>query len=110
MFASPDKVYSVSISWNFILLSVTYNFGLGNWAKIERNDGNTPESYGLLLYLLLKLLGMSACPAVFPFLGTLYVEGDFKMSVNCDSNENIREAIITITFPRKQPKNEVWYK
>ena len=39
MFASPDKVYSVSISWNFILLSVTYNFGLGKWAKIERNDG-----------------------------------------------------------------------
>ena len=32
------------------------------------------------------------------------------MSVNCDSNENIREAIITITIPRKQPKNEVWYK
>ena len=53
---------------------------------------------------------MSACPAVFPFLETLYVEGDFIMSVNCDSNENIREAIITITFPSKQPKNEVWYK
>ena len=27
---------------------------------------NTPESYGLLLYLLLKLSGMTACPTVFP--------------------------------------------
>ena len=39
MFSSSDEVYDVSISRNYILLSVTYNFGLGNSAKIERNDG-----------------------------------------------------------------------
>ena len=33
-------MHDVSISWNYILLSVNYNFGLGNWDKIERNDGN----------------------------------------------------------------------
>ena len=33
-----DVVYDVSISWNYILLSLTDNFGLGKWAKIERND------------------------------------------------------------------------
>ena len=38
MFSSSDEVHDVSISWNYILLSVTYNFGSGNWAKIERND------------------------------------------------------------------------
>ena len=34
-----DEVFDVSISWNYILLIVTGNFGLGEWAKIERNDG-----------------------------------------------------------------------
>ena len=38
IFSSSDKVRDVSISWNYILLSVTDNFGLGKWAKIERND------------------------------------------------------------------------
>ena len=38
MFSSSDEVYDVSISWNYMLLSVTYNFGLRKWAKIERND------------------------------------------------------------------------
>ena len=38
MFSSSDEAHDVSISWNYILLSVTYNFGLGKWAKIERND------------------------------------------------------------------------
>ena len=38
MFSSSDEVHDVSISWNYILLSVTYNFGPGEWAKIERND------------------------------------------------------------------------
>ena len=33
------SVYDVSISWNYILFSVTYNFGMGKWAKISRNDG-----------------------------------------------------------------------
>ena len=75
MFSSLDEVYDVSRSWNYILLSVTNDFGSGKWAKIERNDGkllwlkaspvdwriytweqwvsknNTPESYRLLLYL-----------------------------------------------------------
>ena len=37
--SSSEEVYDVSISWNYILLSVTDNFGLGRWAKIERNDG-----------------------------------------------------------------------
>ena len=32
-------VYDASISWNYILFSVTYNFGMGKWVKIERNDG-----------------------------------------------------------------------
>ena len=39
MFYYSDAVYGVSISWNYILLRVTNNFGLGKWAKIERNDG-----------------------------------------------------------------------
>ena len=39
MFFSSDEVYDVRISYNYILLSVIYNFGLGNSAKIERNDG-----------------------------------------------------------------------
>ena len=39
MFSSPDEVYDVSISWNYITLSVTYFFGQGKWAKIERNGG-----------------------------------------------------------------------
>ena len=56
---------------------MTDNFGLGKCAKIEGNDGKelsietislikTPESYRLILYLLLKLSGMTACPIVFP--------------------------------------------
>ena len=36
--SSSDEVYDDSISLNYILLSVTNNFGLGKWAKIERND------------------------------------------------------------------------
>ena len=39
MLSSSDEVYDDSISLNYILLSVTYNFGLAKWAKIERNDG-----------------------------------------------------------------------
>ena len=39
MFYFSDAVYGVNISWNYILLRVTNNFGLGKWAKIERNDG-----------------------------------------------------------------------
>ena len=80
-----DVVYDVNISWYYILLSATDNFGLGKWAKIERNDdkllrvktslvrkvsqwNNTPESYGHLsqVYLLLKLSGMTALSTVFP--------------------------------------------
>ena len=38
MLSSSDEVHNVSISWNYILLSVTYNFGWGKGAKIERND------------------------------------------------------------------------
>ena len=34
-----DEVYDVSVNWKCILLSVTDNFGLGKWVKIERNDG-----------------------------------------------------------------------
>ena len=37
--SSSEKVYDVSNSWNYILLCVTYNFGLGKRVKIERNDG-----------------------------------------------------------------------
>ena len=72
MFSSSDVVYDVSISWTYILVNVTDNFGLEKRAKIERNDGKilrvktspvdlivytweqwvsetkTPESYGLL--------------------------------------------------------------
>ena len=36
--SSSDEVYDDSINLNYILLSVTNNFGLGKWAKIERND------------------------------------------------------------------------
>ena len=36
---SLDGLYDVSVSWNYILLSATYNSGLGKWAKIEGNDG-----------------------------------------------------------------------
>ena len=36
---SSGEVYADSISLNYILLSVNCNFGLGKWAKIERNDG-----------------------------------------------------------------------
>ena len=36
MLSSSDVVYNVTISWNYILLSVTDNFGLGKWAKMER--------------------------------------------------------------------------
>ena len=39
MLSSSDEVYDDSISWNYVLLSVTYKFGLGKRAKIKRNDG-----------------------------------------------------------------------
>ena len=39
MFYSSDVVLNVGIGWNYILLSVTCNFGLGKWAKIEENGG-----------------------------------------------------------------------
>ena len=70
---------------------MTDNFGLGKRTKIERNDGKvlciktspidieeythenrefkeikTPESYGLLCYLLLTWPGRTALPTVFP--------------------------------------------
>ena len=32
-------MFDVSISWNYIILRVTDNFGLGKYAKIEGNDG-----------------------------------------------------------------------
>ena len=38
MLSSSDEVHDVGISWNYILLNATYNFGLGKGAKIERND------------------------------------------------------------------------
>ena len=38
-FFSSDEMFYVSIGWNYILLNVTDNFGLGKWAKIERKDG-----------------------------------------------------------------------
>ena len=89
MFSNSDEVYDVSISLNYILLSVTDNFGLGNEPKSKetmvnyfalrhhqsieeytRENGEavkqSPESYVLLLYLLLKLPGMTAYPTVFP--------------------------------------------
>ena len=34
-------------------------------------------------------------------LETFYVKQNFVMNVSCDSNENICEATITITFPMK---------
>ena len=39
MFSSSDEVYDVSISWNYIPLSVTDNLSVGKWTKIERNNG-----------------------------------------------------------------------
>ena len=33
---------------------------------------------------------------------TFYVKWNFVMNVNCNSNKNISEAIITVTFPCKQ--------
>ena len=39
MLSSSDEVHDDRISLNYILLSVNCNFGLGKWAKIERNDG-----------------------------------------------------------------------
>ena len=41
-------------SWNYILLSVTYNFGLGKWAKIEKNVGK-------LLCVKTSLVDWSLC-------------------------------------------------
>ena len=38
IFSSPEEVCDLSFSWNYIILSVTDNFGSGKWAKIERND------------------------------------------------------------------------
>ena len=35
---------------------------------------------------------------------TFYVKWNFVVNVNYDSNENISEAIITITFPCKQTR------
>ena len=35
-------------------------------------------------------------------LETFYVKQNFVMNVSCDSNENICEATITITFPCKR--------
>ena len=40
MLSSSDEVYDNSISWNYILLSVTYGFGLGKWAKIKETTVN----------------------------------------------------------------------
>ena len=48
MFSSSDEVYDVSISWNYFQLSMTDNFCLGKWAKIERNDGK------LLLFMIVQ--------------------------------------------------------
>ena len=40
MFSFSDAVYGVNISCQYyILLRLTDNYGLGKWAKIERNDG-----------------------------------------------------------------------
>ena len=36
MLSSSDVVYNVTISWNCILLSLTDDFDLGKWAKMER--------------------------------------------------------------------------
>ena len=35
-----DEVYDDGISLNYILLSVTYYFGLGKWAKLKETTGN----------------------------------------------------------------------
>ena len=93
MFSSSSVVYDVSISWNYILLSVTDNFGLRKWAEIERNDRKliwvrtSPVDWRVyareqwvskpilqnrmrsLIYLL-KLQGMTACSTVFPSIST----------------------------------------
>ena len=49
MFSSSVEVRDVSISWNCILLSVTYNFDLGKWTKIERNDSKPLRVKTLLM-------------------------------------------------------------
>ena len=77
MFSSSDEVYDVSISWNYILwawriISVWENqpklketmvnyFAFKDTSRLESvhvrtvsQYNNTPESYGLLLYLLLN--------------------------------------------------------
>ena len=89
MFYFSDAVYGVSISWNYILLRVTNNFGLGKWTKTERDDGKvlrvktSPVDWRVYTWerwvtktiyqnrighwdLLLKLPGMTACPKIFP--------------------------------------------
>ena len=40
MCSSLDGLYDVSISWNYILLSVTDNFGLGKWAELKETTVN----------------------------------------------------------------------
>ena len=37
--SSSDEVYDVSISWIYILLSLTDNFGVGKWAKLWPSKG-----------------------------------------------------------------------
>ena len=39
MFSPSNEVYDDSIGWNYIQLSMTDNFDLGEWTEIERNDG-----------------------------------------------------------------------
>ena len=56
MFSSSVEVHDVSISLNCILLSVTYNFDLGKWTKIERND-----SKPLRVKTLLMDWGVNTC-------------------------------------------------
>ena len=57
MFSSSDEVCDVSISWNYILLSMTHKFGLWKWARIEKTTVN--------YFVLRKLLVMTASPTVF---------------------------------------------
>ena len=41
MFSSLDEVYDVSISLNYFLLSVTYNFGWENEPKLKETTVNS---------------------------------------------------------------------
>ena len=90
MFSSSDVVYDVSISWNYILLCPNDNFRLKKMRpklkettvnnfeqrldrsieEYTRENSESVKQYariGLLLYLLLKLLGMTAYSTVFPW-------------------------------------------